>query len=150
METMSLLLKRFTPLRALAACAALWAIGVPLTGAAQTAPNVPNALVQEVSVPGDVPLRGYWFAGEGGEPRPAILALHGCGGLYADKYPERLGQRYREAAARLNAMGYAVLLPDSFGSRGVRQICQTRYTERTIDVAQRARDASTSPSEAAW
>lgn len=144
---MGLLVKRFTPLRALAACAALWAAGVPLTGAAQTVPVAPtfptasSAPVQEVSVPGDVPLRGYWFAGAGNEPRPAILALHGCGGLYADKYPERLGQRYREAAARLNAMGYAVLLPDSFGSRGVRQICQTRYTERTIDVAQRARDA---------
>ena len=145
-DTMNALVKRLTPLRVLAACAALGAFGAPLSGAAQTVQTAP---MQEVSVAGDVPLRGYWFAGAGagvGEgvgspPRPAILALHGCGGLFAGKEGERLGERYREAAARMNAMGYAVLLPDSFGSRGVRQICQTRYAERTITVAQRARDA---------
>ena len=134
---MNAFVKRLTPLGVLAVCAALGAFGAPLSGAAQTAP------VQEVSVVGDVPLRAYWFtgAGEASQPRPAILALHGCGGLFAGKEGERVGERYREAAARLNAMGYAVLQPDSFGSRGVRQICQTRYAERSNTVAQRARDA---------
>ena len=136
---MSALVKRLTPLRVLTFCAALWMVGVPLLGAAQPAP------AHEVTVAGDVPLRAHWFAGAGTDPgtdsRPAILALHGCGGLYAGKDGERLGERYREATARLNAMGYAVLLLDSFGSRGVRQMCQTRYADRTVDVAQRARDA---------
>lgn len=134
---MRLLVKFLTPLRSMAALATLWALVVPQPGAAQTTP-LP---IQEVSVPGDVPLRGHWFAGAGAAPRPAILALHGCGGLYAGKESTRLGERYREAAASLNVLGYDVLLLDSFGSRGVRQICQSRYAERTIKVGQRVRDA---------
>lgn len=134
---MRLLAKIFTPLRGMAALLALCALVVPQSGVAQASPPP----MREVSVPADVPLRGYWFAAEGSEPHPAILALHGCGGLYAGKGSKRLGERYREAAASLNAMGYDVLLPDSFGSRGMREICRTRYAERAVNVAQRVRDA---------
>lgn len=137
MYTMSLLAKCLTPLRAMTALATLWALMVPQSGAAQTAP----APSQSVTIASDVPLRGHWFAVAGSEPRPAILALHGCGGLYAGKSATRLGERYQEAAQSLNAMGYDVLLLDSFGSRGVRQICQTRYSDRTINVTQRVGDA---------
>ncbi|WP_366936054.1 dienelactone hydrolase family protein [Acidovorax sp.] len=51
------------------------------------------------------------------------------------------GERYRETAKRLHDAGYAVLMPDSFGSRGLRDICQTRYRDRSVDVAQRVQDA---------
>lgn len=84
-------------------------------------------------------LRAHWLPSEGAERRPAVLALHGCGGLYARG--GGLAARYRETADRLHAAGYAVLMPDSFGSRGLRDICQTRYRDRSVDVAQRVQDA---------
>lgn len=119
-----------TLLRALVACAA--ALGMSAGAASLPA--------QVVDLPGDGALHAYWFPGEGVQPRPAIVALHGCGGLQV-RSSQRLAARYREAAARLNAQGYAVLMPDSFGSRGVQRVCQTRYRERTVGIAQRVRDA---------
>lgn len=90
-------------------------------------------------LPSGVVLRAHWLPADGTERRPAVLALHGCGGLYAKG--GGLAERYRETAIRLHAAGYAVLMPDSFGSRGLREICQTRYRERSVDVAQRVQDA---------
>ncbi|RZJ15416.1 MAG: dienelactone hydrolase family protein [Acidovorax sp.] len=90
-------------------------------------------------LPSGVVLRAHWLPADGTERRPAVLALHGCGGLYAKG--GGLAERYRETADRLHAAGYAVLMPDSFGSRGLREICQTRYRERSVDVAQRVQDA---------
>lgn len=90
-------------------------------------------------LPSGLVLRAHWLPAEGTERRPAVLALHGCGGLYAKGGD--LAERYRETIDRLHAAGYAVLLPDSFGSRGLREICQTRYRERSVDVAQRVSDA---------
>lgn len=90
-------------------------------------------------LPSGVVLRAHWLPAEGPERRPAVLALHGCGGLYTKG--GGLAERYRETAERLHAAGYAVLMPDSFGSRSLREICQTRYRERGVDVAQRVQDA---------
>lgn len=90
-------------------------------------------------LPSGVVLSAHWLPAEGPAPRPAVLALHGCGGLYAQG--GGLAERYRETAERLHAAGYAVLMPDSFGPRGLRSICQTRYRERSVDVAQRVQDA---------
>ncbi len=89
--------------------------------------------------PGGTVLTAYWLPAAAKGRQPAVLALHGCGGLYAKG--GGLSQRFREMAGRLHAQGYAVLMPDSFGSRGVAQICQTRYAERSVDVPERARDA---------
>lgn len=90
-------------------------------------------------LPSGVVLHAHWLPAEGAERRPAVLALHGCGGLYAKE--GGLAARYRETADRLHAAGYAVLMPDSFGSRGLRDVCQTRYRDRSVDVAQRVQDA---------
>lgn len=89
--------------------------------------------------PSGLALRAHWLPADGAERRPAVLALHGCGGLYAKG--GALAERYRETAERLHAAGYAVLMPDSFGSRGLRDVCQTRYRDRSVDVAQRVQDA---------
>lgn len=104
--------------------------------AAQAAPALQRV---ELSLPSGVVLRAHWLPAEGTDRHPAVLALHGCSGLYAKG--EQLSARYRETAERLHAAGYAVLMPDSFGSRGLREICQTRYRERSVDVALRAQDA---------
>lgn len=90
-------------------------------------------------LPSGVVLRAHWLPAEGTGRLPAVLALHGCGGLYAKG--GSLAERYHEMAERLHAAGYAVLMLDSWGSRGLRQICRTRYRERSVDVAQRVQDA---------
>ncbi len=61
-------------------------------------------------------------------PRPAIIALHGCGGLGSKSAP--LSARHEEWRQRLVAQGYLVIFPDSFGSRGLGSQCQT--TNRAV------------------
>lgn len=115
--------------------------------AAQAAPPVQRV---DLPLPSGTVLRLHWAGGpsdalqsgqvgQGPELRPAVMALHGCGGLYARS--GALSARYREAFERLQAAGYAVLMPDSFGSRGLRDVCQTRYSERTVQVSDRVQDA---------
>ncbi|MFH5923786.1 dienelactone hydrolase family protein [Roseomonas xinghualingensis] len=54
-----------------------------------------------------------------------VVALHGCGGLGGPGIPLRLPAREADWAARLNALGHPVIFPDSFGSRGVTQVCSS-------------------------
>ncbi len=142
------------PLLLCALLAACQAVGMPAgappaasgASAAGTAePAAPaSAHLQPVRLPlpGGETLQAYWWPAEGAgpaHPHPAVMALHGCGGLYARG--GHLAQRYRETAASLHAAGYAVLLPDSFGSRGLQSICSTRYRDRDVPVAVRVQDA---------
>ncbi|HET7774146.1 MAG TPA: dienelactone hydrolase family protein [Burkholderiaceae bacterium] len=110
-------------LLAAAACsaAAAWAVPVALPG------------------PGGLTLKAHWFAAPGSTNAPAIIALHGCGGLYR-RDGKTLDARYPDYVQRLNAQGYSVLLPDSFGSRGSGPICSVRNSERAIKVETRRDD----------
>jgi dienelactone hydrolase len=65
---------------------------------------------------------------QGPGPFPTIVALHGCGGLL--NRDDDLPKRETDWADRLISAGYAVLFPDSFTARGLRQICTAH--ERTI------------------
>jgi len=85
-------------------------------------------------------LKAHWLPAAEREPRPAIVALHGCGGLYR-RDGITLDSRYAEYAARFAGAGYHVLLPDSFGSRGSGPICTIRNRERAITVETRRADA---------
>jgi dienelactone hydrolase len=69
---------------------------------------------------------------------PAIVLLHGCGGLYArDGNPSA---RHDDWARRFRSAGYVTLLVDSFTPRGIDEICTA--TARTIQSRrERARDA---------
>ena len=77
------------------------------------------------------------------EGRAAVIALHGCGGLYssATSRASRLSQRHAEFAASQVAAGHVVLFPDSLGPRGLAEICRTPMRERTLTAAQRRLDA---------
>jgi len=87
-----------------------------------------------------VRIDAHWFAAPGAAgPRPAIVALHGCGGLYK-RDRKSFDARYPEYVQHLHKSGYHVLLPDSFGSRGSGPICSVRNSERTITVATRRGD----------
>ena len=76
-------------------------------------------------------------------PRASVVALHGCGGLYATVGGRKgqINSRHQAMAELLVAQGYAVLMPDSLTPRGVEQICTQRLRERKIDQRERRRDA---------
>ncbi len=67
----------------------------------------------------------------------AIVGLHGCGG----PFPERDGQ-WRDVFL---AAGHAVLMPDSFGSRGLGSQCRT--PSRTISANGRRRSDAVAAAE---
>ena len=101
-----------------------------------------TALAERVEIPlaDGTLLRAYWMPRPDGGAAPAVVALHGCGGLF-----ERTGTvfdpRYPEYAERLHQAGFHVLLPDSFGSRGSGSICSEPNGKRTITVEMRRGDA---------
>lgn len=83
-------------------------------------------------------------AGDAPPPgRPAVVALHGCGGMYSTRegHEQELATRLALRVAPLLRDGYAVLFVDSFRSRGTAQVCTIRHGERTVRVAQRRLDA---------
>lgn len=79
----------------------------------------------------------YRPAGEG--PFPAIVALHGCGGLWRE--PGKLSSRHADWGERLAAAGFIVLMPDSYGSRklgsqcGVKELTVRSSRERVADAS---------------
>ena len=74
---------------------------------------------------------------------PAVVALHGCGGMYstAKSKREALSIRHQMMADLLVAEGYAVLFPDSFRSRGFEEICTIENRKRTLTQLHRLKDA---------
>ena len=93
---------------------------------------------EAVTVPGDPPLSVQWQAAAQSGRRPAIIALHGCGGLYTRR--GGFDDRYTSYAERWNAAGWHVVASDSFGSRGHGPICTQPAAQRTIKVAHRRDD----------
>jgi dienelactone hydrolase len=83
------------------------------------AANAPEPV--RIAGPGLV-LDAMLYRPHGDGPFPAVVALHGCAGLGK----HGLAARYRDWAERLVSIGFAVLLPDSFGSRGLGPQCRTR------------------------
>lgn len=78
----------------------------------------------------------YKPAGEG--PFPVVVGLHGCAGL--NNSGGLVSSRYRDWGQRLAAAGFAVVFPDSYGSRGLSSQCSVRKPavrtdhERVADV----------------
>ena len=89
------------------------------------------------------PITGYFLASsrpaDQQKATPAVIAMHGCGGLFARGRADQLSSRHADWAERWTAAGYAVLLPDSFGSRGVVEVCTS--TDRVVNPRGRASDA---------
>ena len=71
-------------------------------------------------------LDGYLYRPSGDGPFPALVALHGCGGLFVPG-SQRINSRHRDWAERLSGLGYVVLFPDSLNPRGVAQVCTSRH-----------------------
>lgn len=88
--------------------------------------------------PDGVTITAYLQRPAGGKPAPAVVALHGCGGLFNKN--GGMTRRHEDWAERFATAGYVVLFPDSFGPRGLRSVCNTR--ERPIVPRERAADAA--------
>jgi dienelactone hydrolase len=71
----------------------------------------------------DLMLRAILYRPDRSGPFPAVIALHGCAGLYGRD--GSLSPRHADWAERLVAAGFIVLFPDSFGSRGAESQCKT-------------------------
>ena len=115
---------------------------VPALAAASGGP-VPVELEARAQVlQGGAALRipGWWFVAPvaAGERAPAMLLLHGCGGVFDDR--GRLASRYTEYAAWLNRRGVHVLVTDSLTPRGERELCTQRIGTRSVTQAQRRGD----------
>jgi dienelactone hydrolase len=67
-------------------------------------------------------LDGYLFRPSKPGPYPAVVFLHGCGGLISG-LSHQIQSREMEWAGTLTRAGYAVLMVDSFTSRGSGEMC---------------------------
>lgn len=98
---------------------------------------------------GTVSLQAWWYRPTAAlapvsgkdvlKPQPAVLLLHGCGGML-----NRRGQpaeRMREYAALLNEQGWHALAVDSLTPRGEKELCTQRVGTRKINQNDRRRDA---------
>ena len=74
-----------------------------------------------------------------GAKTPAVVAMHGCGGLFTKK--GTFSARHAAWADILTDAGYVVVFPDSFNARGYRQVCTLKSAERPIRPAHRVHDA---------
>lgn len=86
--------------------------GAPLPPAPGTVPLTPVATPMARIAPAPIP--AVFRAPDGKGPFPAVIILHGCGGRGASQIAW---------AKRLNAWGYAALIPDSLSPRGVTTVC---------------------------
>ena len=106
---------------------------------ANAAAAAPAAPVLVPSLDTGIGLPGHWFAAPGAATAPAMLLLHGCGGLHDRQ--GRLERRYVDAAAQLNSLGVHALVVDSLTPRGERELCTQAVGTRQVTQQQRRRDA---------
>jgi dienelactone hydrolase len=82
----------------------------------------------------DLRLSAWIYRPPGPQPVPAVIVLHGCGGV---------GSHVFEWGTRLASWGYAALVLDSFGPRGYSNLCLNNSLvgpgERVADVDAAAR-----------
>ena len=78
-----------------------------------------------------------------GTPKGVLVALHGCGGLLSSnsKNGDKLSSRHTAMAEFANRHGWIAVFPDSFTTRGRREICTQKFVDRTIKQPQRKADA---------
>ncbi len=83
-----------------------------------------------------------WLFQPASAPRGTVIALHGCGGLYATTGARQgqLNARHQGMADLLVAQGYAVLFPDSLTPRGETELCTQKIGQRRIDQTERRVD----------
>lgn len=93
--------------------------------AGATAGLTPAVASERVEIPsGNETLHGVVFRPDGQGPFKSVVALHSCEGL-TDR-TSALAPHYKEWGNALVTAGFAVVFPDSFGSRGLASQCRVR------------------------
>jgi len=82
---------------------------------------------------GDLTLQGRLKKPQGIGPFPAVVLLHGCGGIQP--------KRDHVWAERLVSWGYVTLQVESFRSRGISGVCSYSGTDSTRIMEKRVQDA---------
>jgi len=87
-------------------------------------------------------LTAQWFRApvRAGDSAPAMVLLHGCGGLWT-RDRRRINPRFQEMATRLNAMGIHALALDSLTPRGETELCTQKVGTRAVTQKNRRLDA---------
>ncbi len=86
---------------------------------------LPAGAAEQIAIPaGDLQLRATLYRPASAGPFPAVVALHTCDGLADASGP--IAPRYQDWGEALLAAGFAVVFPDSFGSRGLASQCRMR------------------------
>lgn len=70
-------------------------------------------------------IRGYLTRPKGNGPFPAVVLLHSCLGLRADR---------RSIGSTLASWGYVALFVDDFATRGIRETCAVDFPEGLSDA----------------
>lgn len=93
-----------------------------------------------VEIPhGEARLKALLYRPDGQGPFPVVVGLHNCAGLI--NRSGVTGSRYVDWGQRLSKGGFAVLLPDSNGSRGLGSQCGARSRSVRVD-RERVADAN--------
>ena len=104
--------------------------------ASPQAVQVPTAGISSAPAP----LSAFVFSpSTGAGKHPAVVMVHGCGGAYGRD--GQLNARHTMWGEYLAAQGYVALMLDSFGARGLKEICTTKFSERTLKESDRVGDA---------
>lgn len=85
------------------------------------------------------PLSAFVFSPEGTAKHPAVVMVHGCGGTYGRG--GQLNARHAMWGEYLASQGYVALMLDSFSARGLKEICTTQFSQRTLKESDRVGDA---------
>ncbi len=122
-------------LRCISAAALLWLSGSQATTLQPHEADLPSL--------DGTPIKAWVFQPAANKPRGTVVALHGCGGLYATSGARQgqLNARHQAMAEMLVAQGYAVVFPDSLTPRGLNQICTVKLRARSISQVERRSDA---------
>ncbi len=104
--------------RWLGAAALAWAVALCASASA-------DELVRFTSAGGGDSVQAYLTRPKGAEPFPAVVLLHTCLGLPANR---------RSIGADLAASGYVALFVDDFASRGLKETCAVDFPQGVADA----------------
>lgn len=97
-------------------------VGMALSASAMAQERVRFASFDARDGAAATPLDGYLFRTSRPGPAPAVVFLHGCGGLIS-AISHKIMSREVDWAATLNTAGLHVLMVDSFTPRGSGEMC---------------------------